>query len=113
MRSSERAPLFRLRSLAPIRDYVHVGDVARALVDLVAAPLLGIVNIATGIGTSVKALAGMMCAAVGQPERSLVELEPVSSYLVLAIDRARAELGWTPSIELERGVSDLMTGKTG
>jgi len=105
----------RLRSLAPIRDYVHVGDVARALVDLVSSPLFGIVNIATGIGTSVKTLAGMMCAAAEQPERSLVELEPrqVSSNLVLAPDRARDELGWTPSIQLERGVSDLMTGRTG
>jgi UDP-glucose 4-epimerase len=106
----EGAEPIGLRSFAPIRDYVHVVDVARALVDLVGSSFFGIVNIATGIGTSVRTLAGMMSG----PQRSLVELDPRegTSHLVLAIERAHAELGWSPSIQLERGVSDLMTGRT-
>jgi UDP-glucose 4-epimerase len=100
----------RVRDLEPVRDYVEVRDVARALVDLVIAKLTGIINIATGTGTSVRSLARMIGARVGQADRAVVTSEPshARSSLVLDIERARAELGWTPAIALERGLSELV-----
>src|SRR3970282_1168917 len=51
------------------RDYVYVGDVAEALAHAVAAPaVVGAINIATGVATSVNALYEKLAAwARGAP----------------------------------------------
>lgn len=100
----------RLRDLDPIRDFIHAEDVARALCELAARPLLGIVNIGTGRGTSVAELARMACRAKGTVDRELVATQPQPrrSYLVLDIGRARRELDWEPTITLEQGLAGLV-----
>ena len=99
-----------LRDLEPVRDYVHVADVARALVDLADASPHGIFNIGTMRGTSVHQLARIACAAAGTPEREVVATSPrnMSSVLVLDVDRMRREVGWSPSVTVEQGVAELV-----
>jgi UDP-glucose 4-epimerase len=113
----------RLRTTKPItiygngsqtRDYVYVGDVARAnlLAATVAVPVAdGTIdpwgfNIGTGTETSVTQLAETMMAATGRKvpieyaEARAGELQ--RSYL--SIGKAAKVLGWTPDVALHEGL---------
>ena len=87
------------------RDYVYVGDVARATL---AATALdgGVLNVATGAATSVLALVAAMRRATGRefvgehgPER-LGDLQ----RSVLDPGLAERKLGWHPEVSLEDGL---------
>ncbi len=97
-----------------LRDYVHVGDIARAnhlAMDL-SRPELdgGVFNIGWGTGRSVLELDALIRSLVGTsltpefgdplPEEILrVSLDP---------GRAREVLGWSPGIPFEEGLKDLV-----
>jgi len=102
-----------VRDLEPVRDYVHVDDIARAIAALVHSPARGPINIGTGVGSSVRRLAELACAAADQPGRAMHASapNPARSSLVLSIDRSRKELGWSPTITLERGIEQLVREK--
>ena len=99
-----------LRDLEPVRDYIHVSDAARALVDLAASTATGIFNIGTARGTAVRELARIACEAAGTPDREIHATDPrgASSVLVLDVERMRRELGWSPSVAVEQGVAALV-----
>jgi UDP-glucose 4-epimerase len=91
-----------------VRDYVHVTDLAEALYRLMTHPLKGdgIFNCGSGSGVSVNDVLAMLQRVVGHPvEVRYVEARrfdvPVN---VLDTRRARAQLGWTPQIDLEAGL---------
>jgi UDP-glucose 4-epimerase len=89
----------------PTRDYVHVLDVARALLAAVGQP--GIFNISSGVETDVSRLFELLRAAAevtvegklaplreGELERSCIDPS-----------RARERLGWQAEIGLEEGLT--------
>ena len=89
------------------RDYVYVGDVARAVVaafDLDG----GVLNVGTGRATSDLELHTACCVAAG------VEQEPIFAPArlgdlqrsVLDVSRAREALDWTPQLSLEQGLAE-------
>jgi len=87
------------------RDYVYVGDVARATL---AATALdgGVLNVATGAATSVLALVAAMRRATGReidPEHGPERLGDLQRS-VLDPGLARRELGWHPEVALEDGL---------
>jgi UDP-glucose 4-epimerase len=90
-------------------DFVHVSDLARAVVAALEAERDNVpVNIGTGVDTSIATLAKILIEAVG------ADVEPVfrpRDVLVTrrAADIGRAErlLGWTPTITVEAGMADL------
>jgi UDP-glucose 4-epimerase len=96
-----------------VRDFVFVEDVVRANVAALtvraAEPV--VVNVATGRGTSVNALWRAL-AAVAQPGVSPYH-EPARAgdvlHSVLDPGRARALLGWQPTVALEDGVRRTWT----
>ncbi len=102
-----------------VRDYVHVADVARALVRLAAAPRGAefVFNIGSGTGTSLNAIVSELERHLG---RTLAVTRtatrafdvPVS---VLAVERARAVLDWAPRLSfgegVERTLADLAAGE--
>lgn len=100
----------RLRDLAPVRDYIHVTDVARAVVTVVENPRQGLFNIGSGRGYSVEQLARIVNEAAGQPERDIVATQPAgrASYLVLDPSKAQRELGWESTIAIETGLTELV-----
>jgi nucleoside-diphosphate-sugar epimerase len=86
------------------RDFTHVGDVAEALVRLADAPCAEaeIVNVATGVLTSVRAFVETAADELGLPRSRLrfgalppgrfdVELDRVT------VERLRRRVAWTPS----------------
>jgi UDP-glucose 4-epimerase len=96
------------------RDYVYVGDVARAIVRGAgyAAPATAgmdarAFNIGTGLATSVLELGRELMRAAGR--EVAIEFAPKrpgeqqQSYLV--VDKAASVLGWRPSVSLPQGLS--------
>jgi len=95
------------------RDYVHVGDVARA--NLVAAdmplPATGGIdarafNVATGVGTSVNELARTLAEVAGiRTARVTWEARPGElRHSALSVGRM-ARRGWAPAFSLREGLS--------
>lgn len=88
------------------RDFLYVGDVARA--NLMACDRANntIVNLGTGKGTSVNAIFRQLNALTGSkvPE---IHGDPKPGEVFktwLNAEKARSELGWTPAVSLEDGL---------
>ncbi len=91
------------------RDYVHVDDVARALVAVHharAAPDL--LNVGSGTGTSLGELVDLVRATVA-PAEVRVQHEPAREFDApstwLDVSRAAQELGWRPRTTLAAGLA--------
>jgi UDP-glucose 4-epimerase len=88
------------------RDYVYVGDVARANLLAAERGFAGALNVGTGIETDVNELYARLAGAAG------VEAPPVhgpakpGEQLRSCIDpsAARAALGWAPAMALDEGL---------
>lgn len=106
-------PLTIFGSGAQLRDYVYVGDVARAVVAAATRTLppsgpleARAFNIGTGVGTSVLALAEGIAAVAGRTA-SLVHAPARAGELdrsTLAIGKAGALLDWRPEVPLAEGL---------
>ena len=92
------------------RDYVFVGDVARANLLALERDVRGPFNIGTGIETDVNRLAEILLAASGS--RSKVEhgAPKAGEQRRSVVDhrRATAELGWRPEVSLEDGLKQTV-----
>lgn len=90
------------------RDYVHVGDVARAFLHACRSGRSGTYNVATGRGASVLDLLAVLEGAAG------VSIEPHFEPLragelqrsILDPSSAQEELGWQATVELEEGLAE-------
>ncbi len=88
------------------RDFVYVGDVARAIVLAATRQLPGTFNIGTGSETSVNKIFRELVRASGA--NSSAERVPAKAgeQMRSCIDPRRAAnvLGWRPEVDLERGI---------
>lgn len=88
------------------RDYTYVDDIARG--NLLAGERLHgfhILNLGTGIQTSVNALCELLRARLGGPEPVHVAPRPGDiAHSALDASRARDLLGWQPEITLAEGL---------
>lgn len=96
------------------RDYVYVGDVARAVFlaatgDIPAAERVDAraFNVGTGVGTSVVDLARLLqAAAKSEAEIVFAPRRPGEQQeSFLNADKARRVLGWTPQVSLTEGLA--------
>jgi UDP-glucose 4-epimerase len=91
------------------RDFVHVLDVARALVRMAEHDGVGTWNVASGVSVSIRELLRMLESEFGPAAK--VAQGPARPGDVfdsrLLIDRIKADLGWKPLISLEAGIRDL------
>jgi UDP-glucose 4-epimerase len=89
------------------RDYVYVGDVARANLLALDSGYTGPVNIGTGIETTVAQLFTLLCDATGAHpgERHGPAKPGEQSRSALDPSRARAVLGWAPEVSLPDGLA--------
>jgi UDP-glucose 4-epimerase len=88
------------------KDFVYVGDVARAGVMALERGDGEIFNIGTGIGTSVNALHEAIAAEVGH-DVEVVHAPKRSGDVrtcVFAINKAKSGLGWAPETSLSQGI---------
>lgn len=90
-------------------DFVHVSDLARAVVAALEADRDNVaVNVGTGVDTSIATLAKILIEAIG------VDVEPVFRPREVLVTRRAADicrakeiLGWVPTITVEAGMADL------
>lgn len=90
----------------PTRDYVHVSDVANAL--LLASGTAGTFNVATGIATDVMSIWSELQHASGRAvEPNLAPLRAGElERSCMDASRARRELGWDPKVPLASGLRE-------
>jgi UDP-glucose 4-epimerase len=89
----------------PTRDYVHVHDVAQAL--LAAVDRAGVFNVSTGVETPVSRLFELLRAAAdASVEGELAPLrEGELERSCIDASRAAEQLGWRAEIDLEEGLA--------
>lgn len=104
--ASEGTPLTITGDGTQTRDFVHVSDVVRA--NLAAGTHAGVgkgevINIGTGKGITVNALADI----IAEGDREMLPPRVEIRDAVADISKAKALLGWEPSVTLERGIGEL------
>jgi GDP-L-fucose synthase len=95
----------------PIRDFLFVTDFAEAVMRLIQNGTLKsvIVNIGSGMGTSISNLAAIIAQSADLTEGVFfdVSIPDGARYKVLNSDFIR-KLGWTPKVSLEDGIKETM-----
>lgn len=95
-----------------VRDYVYVDDVVRALIAAATAQNVNrqIINIGTGVGTSVNQLIAVIEKVTGRQAKVIVNpsVSGGVSSLVADTGRARVLLGYEPQVTLEQGLAWLI-----
>lgn len=88
------------------RDYVYVGDVARANVLALTKGSGRMYNIGTGVSTSVNGLFDRLAELIGygEPRQHGAQLSGEVYRIFLTYERARQELGWQPEVGLDEGL---------
>jgi UDP-glucose 4-epimerase len=88
------------------RDYVYVGDVVRAVLAALDHEGSEIVNVGTGLETSVNELFRVLNALTGDhADEKHADAKPGEQQRsVLDVSHARDVLGWEPQVELETGL---------
>jgi UDP-glucose 4-epimerase len=88
------------------KDFVYVGDIARANLIALTHGTDEIFNIGTGIGTSVNALHRSIATVVGRDVKvvSAPKRPGDVRMCVFAVDKARDQLGWEPQTSLADGI---------
>jgi UDP-glucose 4-epimerase len=90
------------------RDYVYVDDVVDAFVRAGMAPrdTAGTYNIGTGVQATVSEVHSLIADVVGSSESPCYGPPNSGELQAIALDttRARADLGWTPRVDLVDGI---------
>lgn len=88
-----------------LRDYLDVRDVGRALALLTVSDLEGAINVAAGVGVTVRSLAEMIAEIVGHGELLSFRTSGTSDSVVADVGRLSRELGFVPAIDLKVGLA--------
>lgn len=106
-------PALKVGNTTPVRDFLHVKDVARAYADLVVRGAAGeVYNVASGEGVDVATLAERVLALVGahailSTDAALVRPADVP-ILVGDATRLRRATDWSPQFTLDSIIEDLI-----
>lgn len=99
--------------LSPVRDFVDVRDMARAIVDLTLTSSADqLVNIGTGVPTSVDAMINRLARASGRPIQ--IESDPTKirkvdrQYLCADTTKLQHLLGYTPRTATDELLEQLI-----
>lgn len=109
----ERRPTLPVGNVSPIRDFLHVRDVARAYVDLVERGVAGeVYNVASGEGVEVATIAARVLALVGVD--AILEADPALvrpadvPILVGDATKLRRATAWSPRFTLDSIIEELI-----
>lgn len=106
-------PTIRVGNLEAVRDFTDVRDVVRAYALLMAHGASGgIYNVASGAGRSIRSLLDLLVTR--STVEVAVEIEPSrlrpsdTPVLIGNVQKLNAATGWTPAIQFERMLEDLL-----
>ncbi len=95
-----------------VRDFLHVDDVAGALVAVLDAQLTGNVNVGSGQPVTVRDVVTRLGALTGRSdlvELGAIPMNPADPPFVCAnVQRLTREVGWGPSNTLDGGLADAV-----
>lgn len=95
-----------------VRDFLHVADVAGALVAVLRSGLTGPVNVGSGEPVTVREVVTRLGAIVGRPELlrpGALAVKPGEPPFVCADNRRLREgTGWSPTFTLDAGLADTV-----
>jgi nucleoside-diphosphate-sugar epimerase len=107
-----RGEVFEATSGEQVRDYSSTVDVGAGFVALLDSRVAGTVNVASGEGRTVKSILLELGELLGRPElirlgaKAGVEGDP--PRLVAAVDRLRAEVGFTAPVSVEERLKETV-----
>lgn len=99
------------------RDFLHVGDLARALLRLLETNVTGPVNVASGTAIPVRALIEEVAKQMHHPD--LIRLGAITraaddpARLAADVTRLRHEAGFVPQHDITSGVADILRSEGG
>ncbi len=103
-----------VRDDTPVRDFLAVDDAARLFTLLAGSRMHGVLNVGSGIGTRIRALAETALALCGEVGREIVTTRPAlrRSVNVLNVEETAKALGWGPSRSLAEHMNAYFFGKS-
>lgn len=94
------------------RDFLHVGDVADALVTVLERDVTGTINIASGQSVQIKELASIIARKIGKEHLIKLGAIPFSKdeplFVGVNIDRLKTEVNWKPTYDLNTGIEETI-----
>ncbi|WP_171236727.1 NAD(P)-dependent oxidoreductase [Ruegeria sp. HKCCA6837] len=99
------------------RDFLHVGDLARALSQLLDSDVTGAANVASGTAIPVRTLVDEVAKQMHHPD--LIRLGAIAraandpDRLAADVTRLREEAGFTPHHDIASGVADILRVEEG
>jgi len=95
-----------------VRDYLYAGDVADAFVRLLESDITGPINVASGQAVALKDIVTRVGDLMGRPDLIQLGAIPAAAtdtpLVVADTTRLRSKLGWAPSFDLDRGLTDTI-----
>jgi nucleoside-diphosphate-sugar epimerase len=94
-----------------VRDFLHVRDVAAALVDTLLSDVIGAVNIASGEGIPVRQLVTEIATEIGgtgQPRFGSIPPRDEPPSIVADVTRLRHAVGFQPRFRRDEGLRDAI-----
>jgi len=103
-----------LKTPESTKDYIHISDLAGAILRVAEARLDGSVNLGTGEGVTIREIAERLATLLERPDRVRVASptapDPLG-FIVADAGRLR-KLGWEPKVTLESGLRRLIDTPT-
>lgn len=94
------------------RDFLHVDDVAAAIVAILESGVEGPVNVASGDVIELRALIGEIARQIGRPELIRLGARPMPAdepdEIAADIGRLTHEVGFRPRFDLSHGIADTI-----
>lgn len=94
------------------RDFLHVSDVAHALVSLLDSDVEGPVNVASGEAVAVRDIVAAIGSLLDREDLIKLGALPTPEWeparIVADVRRLRDEVGWRPEFSLTEGVADTV-----
>jgi len=111
------APVVKVGSIDPVREFMNVADVARAYEAMIEHGRSGqIYNVSCGQAVSIRELFFMLSDALGHrviPESDHDLIRPVDiPYLVGDSSKLRHETGWEPRVTLQQTIREMVDAET-
>jgi nucleoside-diphosphate-sugar epimerase len=111
MRALQRGEPAELSPGEQRRDFLHVEDVAAAVVAIATSGLTGPVNVGSGEAPSVKEIALTIASLAGRPELlrfGVIPHAPGEPMLILADNARLRSTGWARRYSLEQGLRQTL-----
>lgn len=91
-----------------VRDFIHASDCAKACIAAVHSEEIGVLNIGSGKGVSIREMISAAEDVVGK--KAVIDWLPGRAFdvprVVLDCTKAKLQLGWESSVELQSGLHD-------